>query len=234
MKSRIRRIEPPPETPDRVVPPPTAEGVEIERLSDGPLPDVREVERRRRGPAAAAAGVLDDVAGDERVAELLGLERDRRAATNRRPAALVLVDGEVDPLAVERPQRCLHPLAGHQLLEVSELATGQAKKQAVGTRVVLINGAPHERQEIVGAPCQASAHGLPRLRGAGPSPPEARHAPQQLRGERRLGQRQRLRHPADHARGPASTRSRAPRIRPGGPAAAIGAPPPLSPPHTRA
>jgi hypothetical protein len=73
------------------------------------------------------------MSGEVGVATLAGVHIDRRAATECRAAALEFLHGEIDALAIERPEGALETSLGHEPDQVSVLAAGKTEESAVRT-----------------------------------------------------------------------------------------------------
>ena len=86
--------------------------------------------------------------GGQRIPQLSGIYCQPGAAADRRAAALVLVNREVDAGTVQASQGALHPLLSHELLEVAVFAAGQVEQLSVGIGRVRVDRRADQRQQV--------------------------------------------------------------------------------------
>src|SRR5947207_2318227 len=87
----------------------------------------------------------------------------RRAASDRRPTALVLVDGEVYPTLIQALQRALDPVLLDQPLEVAVLTAGEPQELLIRRLGVLEDRVLDQSQKVSLAAREPAGHRRPRL-----------------------------------------------------------------------
>jgi hypothetical protein len=103
------------------------------------------------------------VRGGGWVAKTSRVDRDGRASSDHRAAALELVHREVDPPREQIPQRPFHALSLHQSIEIAVLASGESEQRSVWTPWNLVHARANQSQETGLATLEARAEGRLRL-----------------------------------------------------------------------
>jgi hypothetical protein len=103
------------------------------------------------------------VALRQRIRETRRAHPERQAAANDRPAALGLIDREVDALIEESPEDTLDVMLSNETLEVAELAPHVPEELPVNARWMTIHRVAREREEALLAPREPPRHDLARL-----------------------------------------------------------------------
>jgi hypothetical protein len=122
-----------------------------------------EIDRDGCCRASASARLDRHVAGGGGVAELPGVDRDRRVPSNDGAATLELVYGEIDAVREQLPERRVHTVPPHQSLQITVLAAGVVEQGSVWARPHLVHCRPDQCQKARLAALQALAEGHSRL-----------------------------------------------------------------------
>jgi hypothetical protein len=149
------------------------------RVAIGKLGRVRQGGLDPGRSAAGAAGVQQQVGGLTRVVKLGIGELERRAASDRAPAALIFVVRKVDARASQLTERRLNTLSLNQRARIPELAASMAEQSGVRTRRPSVGEYPQRLDQAVLTAKEVPANAFARCVDRGRLPKKGRQIARQ-------------------------------------------------------